>query len=217
MIKRKLTKNVYIILLVLEFLIVVFTPALIKDGLSFIKEEYIEGIIIFFVFIIWYFTYKWYENQIIKKELLLEENFKYIWSINVQVDESARILAEIEQYPENRKDLVKITHTIGQKTLKIFKLDRLLIKIIDTSNWKNIEQIFSSKDENTTALKIDNTTLLEWGKIENCKTICSEAENINSKVFFIVPRESKIDSSNMNLIKAILIKIEMLFIIHLKK
>ena len=216
MTQRRITKRVYITLLILEFLVVIFTPTLIRDWLSFIKEEYIEWIIIFFVFIIWYFTYKSYENQIVKKESLLEENFKYIWSINVQVDESARILAEIEEYPENRKDLLKASRIIGQKTLKIFHLDWLLIKIIDITTWKTIEQIFITEDDKKAAIKIDNTTLIAWRKIPDYKIVCSETQKTHIKTFFILPRESKIDSSNMNLIKSILIKIEMLFIIQNK-
>ena len=123
----------------------------------------------------------------------------------------------MEEYPENNKKLIETTHSIAQKALNIFKLDWILIKIVNISNEKNIEQIFISKEKDEKAFKVNNTALIKWEKIANCKIICSEANNINSKVFFIIPKESKIDSSNMNLIKAILIKIEMLFIIHLKK
>lgn len=209
-------KRIYTILLIIEFLIVVFTPTVIRDWIPFVKEEYMEWCIIFCVFVIWYFTYKGYEKQITKKQNLLEENFQYIWSINVQIDESAKILAEIKEYPQKYKDLIDMSYKIAEDTVKIFKLDSLLIKVVDTDTKKTIEKFFIGKKSDE-EIKINNIALLNWEKIPNMKIITSETRNWTIKTFFIISKDSKIDSSNMNLIKSILIKIEMLFKIRLKK
>jgi len=92
MIRINALKNVYILCLITIVLLIIFTPWLVTQGLSFIDEESIEVILIALLFGIGSFIYSRYKQEIevTKNELInldkdkqtleerLEESFKYI-------------------------------------------------------------------------------------------------------------------------------------------
>ncbi|MFH1822406.1 MAG: hypothetical protein ABH830_01765 [Patescibacteria group bacterium] len=223
----KLWERIHFILIFIILILVVVTPYIVNSKFLFIEEEYLEMGLIVMLFIIGYAIFRLYRKEVernleeIKKinveknnlEDRITESFKYIGSLNVQIEEIRSIFSDIKKFPENKKDFKYILQYSANKLLSIVNADWVLVRIIDTQNFKNLREY--SKARGQTVLpkcNIKNGELLAGKCYDGYSAIKSAQENFRVITACIFPVE-KINENEEILIKAIINQLEMLFVI----
>ncbi len=214
-------------MLVVLFFLIVLTPYFIRSRFGFLPEEAVEGAIIAFLFLIGYFTLKLYQREVAKNlaeleklkktknELSdsLEEAFRYIGAVNVQIQTIKSVFSSLEKYPESKKDFKRILHFLADRILALVNVDWVVLKIVNTQNQETLRE-HSATRGSAVLLKynITNQDLIS-GQIKGGYTvIASGQKNFFIKAFCIMPK-AKINKEQKILIQAIVNQIEMLFII----
>jgi len=227
--RLKFLKKIYLVSICLIFLLIIFTPILIKGGSSFIvDEELLESIIVAVLFGIGYFIYRLYEKQTQKdkKELVklnrdkktleerLEEAFRYIGTVNIQIQEVKSILSSIEQYPEKQSDIKYVFEYLGYKILSIVDADWALLRVVDLTKEKTLKEFCAIRNRTAAPKnKISNNKELIENKPKGKYLILKSAQiNLGIKAFCVLSSE-RINDDQIDLIKAITNQLEMLFII----
>ncbi len=225
--KEKMLERFYFLFLFLLYLLIILTPYIIRSGISFFEEEYLEAIIISILIMIGYYVLVLYRREVNKnlkalKELeeknktledRLMESFKYIGSVNVQIQEIRSAFSNLDKYPENKKDYKYILQFFSEKILGIVDVDWALLRIINTTN-NNILREYSKIRGKSMLLKcaFSNEELID-GKVEgNYSVIRSTQENFTVKTICVFPKK-KISNEQTIIIKAIVNQLEMLFLI----
>ncbi len=223
----KILERIYFGLLVVLYLLIIFTPLFIKSGISFIREEFIEASIISLLIIISYYVLILYRKEVAKnlkklKELehkkenleeRLTEAFKYIGAINVQINEIRSAFAALSKYPESKKDYKYIMQFFGQKILGMVNADWVLLKIVDVSDYKTLREHVEVRG-GAALLKYSFTNKdLVDGEVPDCYSIVrSSQENFTIKTICLLPIK-RIDKEPKVMIQAIVNQLEMLFLI----
>ncbi|MDD5071507.1 MAG: hypothetical protein PHQ42_02095 [Patescibacteria group bacterium] len=223
----KVLERIYFTFLFIIFFLVVLTPALVKCGFFFIKEEFLEMEIILFLFAIGYIILKLYRREVAKNleelekikrekgslEARMMEAFKYIGEVNVQIQEIRSIFSSIKKIPENKKDFRYILKFFSDKILGIVNVGWVAIRIIDRQSSVSLQEYYGTRGGVSPAKqKINNNDLLRNKKLGGCRIITSSQENFRIKTFCIIP-EQKISRDQEDLIRGIINQLEMLFVI----
>jgi len=61
----------------------------------------------------------------------MNDSFKYIGEINVQIQEIKSIFNKINKYPETKSDFKKTLRFFSERTLGMINVDWVLFRIID--------------------------------------------------------------------------------------
>jgi hypothetical protein len=207
-------------------IIIVLTPLIIKSSISIVPEEVLEVIVIALLFEVGYFLLKLYRkevkrnleaNEVLQLEKInLEERlmnaFKYIGSVNVQIDEIKSAFSDIKKYPESRQDFKYIMQFLGNKVLSMADTDWVRFRIIDTTNMNTLREYSDARGAAVLSVnKLSNKTLLENNSIPGCVVIKSTQENFSIKTFCII-KSNYINKDQEVLLKAIVNQLEMLFL-----
>ncbi|MBN1778730.1 MAG: hypothetical protein JW816_00705 [Candidatus Buchananbacteria bacterium] len=139
-IKFNWLKNTYLIILGILFVLIVATPILISDGISFLTEEMTEMIIIFLLLIASILIYSFYQNELKKRVEQRDEAIKEIGKINVQIEKIKEAFETIEKYPENKSDLKYLMNALAEKILGIAPVDWVLLRIIDLNDQRTLTE-----------------------------------------------------------------------------
>ena len=223
----KILERIYFGLLVALYLLIIFTPLIVRSGISFVREEFIEISIISFLIIVIYRVLSLYRREVAKnleklrdlehkKESLEEkliEAFKYIGAVNVQINTIRSAFADLNKYPENKKDYKYIMQFFAQKILGIIDAEWVLLKIIDMKDNKTLREHVEVRG-GAALLKYSfaNKDLVN-GKIPSDYSIVrSSQENFTIKTICLLPTK-KISKEIKVVIQAIVNQLEMLFLI----
>ena len=155
-----------------------------------------------------------YKQQQEKMEERLKETFKYIGSINLQLEEMKKVFSNFNKYPESKKDIqVLFAHT-GERVLGIINADWVLLRMVDVKTETTLHEYFISRgNKNVEKIKIDNQSLLaEVSSLSPYTIVKSNQENFNIKAYCILPIETE-NSNQEFLINSIVNQLEMFFII----
>ena len=129
----RLFERVYLLILIVIFLLIALTPYIIRSGFTVFEEQLVEvGIIVIF-FMVGYAILFLYRKEAAKNlknisrltkdkgalENRLTEAFKYIGTVNIQVQEIKSVFSDIRKFPENKKDFGYILQFIAQRTLSM--------------------------------------------------------------------------------------------------
>lgn len=223
----KLLRWLFLFLMAVNFILIIFTPRLINKGNFFVKEEEdLEVLIIALLFIIGYNIYFFYKRELNKRlkelneyknnqktlEERLNDAFKHMGSLNLQINEIKSVFSDFKKYPENKSDFKLIMDFLANKILSIINADWVVIRILDLKNLQTLKE-FSASRGSAVLLKynLSNKELAD-GNAEHFSCVCSEEKNLNLKVFCVFPKISISDEQEIFL-RAIANQIEILFII----
>ena len=223
----KLLERTYFSILVTIFLLIVFTPYIIRSGFTLFEEEIAEVAIIVLLFTVGHVVLFLYRKEATKNldelnrlkqdkgtlEKRLSEAFNYIGTVNIQIQEIRLVFSDIRKFPENKKDFRYIFQFLADRTLSMVNTDWVLFRIIDTQNLDTLSE-YSEKHGNAVLPnhKISNRRLTSNEKFEGTTIVGSGQENFHIKTFCIIPKK-KLSSDQEVFIRAIVNQLEMLFLI----
>lgn len=221
MFKKKIVKKILILIIVLSSLLVLSTPWLVSDDLLGIRKETWETVIIFFFLMFIYaasFLY-FQEFRRLKKyqgslEERLQETFKYIGSLNLQIDEIKRAFSNFKKYPKNKKEMNEVFDFLSEKILSMVDADWVYLKIINLENKKTIRQNKKNRAKKNNSLpEINNKDILnKTCNLKNCTIIVSEQENLSIKACCILPIKLKNEEERF-FIQSVINQLEMMFLV----
>lgn len=223
----RLLRWVYVFLVAVIVALIVFTPRLISQGNFIVKdEEDLEVAVIAMLLLIGYFIYLFYKKELDRKlkeleeyknhqktlEDRLDDSFKHIGSLNLQINEIRSVFSDFKKYPENKSDFKLIMDFLANKILSIVNAEWVVIRIIDLKSLQTLKE-FSASRVGAVLLKynLSNKELANGGA-EHYSCMNSEEKNLNLKVFCIFPK-IKITKEQDIFLKAIANQLEILFII----
>lgn len=221
MIKEKIFKKFLIIIIIFSSIVVLLTPWLVERDIFNIKEELWETSIIFFFLVFIYaasFLYfkEFRRLKIYQKNLeeRLQETFKYIGSINLQIDEIKRAFSNFKKYPKNTKDIEEVFLFFAEKILSIVNTDWVVLKVINLENQRTLRQIQHIRGKKTINLpNIKNEEIIDNKcKIKNCSIIISDQENLSIKAVCILPIKLKNEEERF-FIQSVINQLEMMFLV----
>jgi len=218
--KRQKIRKLFIILVVLDVIFITITPYLSFRIFS-LSEELSEVLFISFLFVliavILRFYFREMDNYKQQQENLeerLRETFKYIGSINLQLEEMKKVFSSFNKYPESKKDVqAMFTHT-AERILGIINADWVLLRIVDLNTNNTLHEFFITRgSKKVDRIKLENRALMEGTYPHNiCSVIKSNQENFNIKAYCILPIETE-NKNQEFLINSIINQLEMFFII----
>ncbi len=220
-------KNFYLLLIIIILCLIIGTPYIIRDGISFMREEYLEGLLIaLLLFLGWLINglYRkelaknFYNMSILDKEKVdiedkLNEAFKYIGALNVQISAIKSLFVELDRYPESKNDMKSILKFLADKILSVAAVDWVVLKIVDIKSSKTLRE--TSRTRSGAVLikyQIDNRDLIEGKKFNEYQVIASPASNMTIRVFCLMPK-IKLSNEQKVILTTIVKQLEMLFII----
>ncbi len=221
MIKKENFRKFLIIIIGFSSLILLLIPWIIIEDLFFLPEEAWESIAILFFLTLIYSAHHLYfrelkrlKSNIGNLEDRLQETFKYIGTVNLQIDEIKKALVNFKKYPENKKEIQEMFDYFSEKIINIINADWVIIKIIDISTGKTIRQNEFKRRGESKIMKIENHDILA-GRcyLQACSIIRSGQENLKIKAACILPIKLKNREQEL-FIQSIINQVETMFLVY---
>jgi uncharacterized protein (UPF0335 family) len=227
--KIRLLERTYLLILVSIFLLIAFTPYIIQSGFTVLEEQLTEVATIILLFAIGYavlFLYRKEVDRNLNKLNRLEEEkgtlknslteaFKYIGTLNIQIQEIKSVFSGIRKFPENKKDFGYILQFLADRTLSMVNAGWVLFRIIDTENLNSLGEFSETRGNSMLPqYKISNKILISNEKLKGFTVVGSGHENFYIKAFCIIPK-AEISNDDEVFVKAVVNQVEMLFLIFL--
>lgn len=213
-------KNFFVILGVI-FVLIIIIPFYFEISVLGLSEKTFNLLFTILLLVFAYFLSLLYLREFkrlrkyqVNLEERLQETFKYIGSVNLQIEEMRHSFSNFKKYPENKKDIKTVFSYFSEKILGMVNADWVILRVIDTNNLKTLreERFFRNNKKNNTN-KFDNADILK-GKceVEDCSITKSDQEGFYIKTVCILPIDLK-NSDQEFLIKSMINQLEMLFIV----
>ena len=151
-----------------------------------------------------------------KSKLLsrLADAFRYIGTINVEIQEVHSILQSLDNYPTTRKEIKGLVNYLITKTMIIAKSPWVAIRMIDKKSGKTVyEDKVVRSGQAFPAAMIGNRELLENKTVSGMITIINNKKNADLITACILPEVDCSDEETI-LIKLIIDQIEMHFLLY---
>jgi hypothetical protein len=161
------------------------------------------------------------QKELIKKisndkktvEERLEDSFKYIGQINVQIQEIKSIFNDTDKFPETKNDLKKAYLFFSKRVFGIVNTNWVLFRIINCITQKTINEQFETRQGLTNDYPhISNKMIVEKQSCLPFTTVISNPPNLNILCCCILP-DSEISNDERVFIQAITNEITMMFVI----
>jgi hypothetical protein len=214
---KKILLGVSVIVFVLAALI----PLIVRGGFLGVSEEIIETAILFILLILAYAANLFYLREVsrlrryqVNLEDRLQDTFKYIGSVNLQMEEMKQAFANFKKYPESKKDIRTVFVYFSEKILSMVNADWVILRIIDVKNERTIrEDKFIRHGNGNLVLKIENKEILVGKKrIHSYSVVHSDQDNLNIKACCILP--VKLSNKDQEFfIRSMINQLEMLYIV----
>jgi DNA gyrase/topoisomerase IV subunit A len=223
----KLLERTYFWILVTIFLLIVFTPYIIRSGFTLIQEEIAEVAAIALLFMVGYVVLLVYRKEADKNrnelkrlkqdkgalESRLSEAFRYIGTVNIQIEEIKSVFSDIRNFPETEKDFHNVLQFLAERTLSMVNAEWVLFRIIDMRSLSTLSEYSETRGKVVPLNhKISNKELASNEKFKGLTIVESGQGNFRIKTFCILPKE-KLSSEGKTFIRAIVNQLEMLFVI----
>lgn len=214
----KRAEKIFFLLVLLDVLFILLVPFL-NIRIGHLSDESSEFVFITTLFFLMIIIYRFYAKELKKNRLYqegleerLKETFKYIGSVNLQIEEMKKVFSDVK-YPENKKDLHALFINMSERVLGIVSADWVLLRIIDLSSGGTLHEHFIVRgNKQAERVKFDNKCLLDGScLIDNQIVIKSTQENFNIKAMCVLPITITKDQEFM--IKSITNQLEMMFVI----
>ena len=146
-------------------------------------------------------------------ETQLEDAFKYIGQVNVQMQEINDIFVKLKEFPEKKNELKNIVNFLAGKVLGIVSADWVVLRILDINSMQTLKESIQIRGNSALLkCKISNQSLIKRKAIDGHSVITSDQNNLELKAYFIFPIK-KLSKEQKILIKAIINQLEMIFLI----
>jgi len=203
-------KNFYLGLIILIITVIIFTPILIRDGISILDEETAELVLIAIQFFVAYVLYRFYQKEIEKSNQELIRAFQHIGTTNVEIQNFKEIFADLERYPKNKKEFKYIFNDLTQKAAGIAKSEQITLRIVNILEAKTLtENIY--RENGGKSIKIGNKELVNGVEIPGIHVISSRQDSFNIKAFCAFSAE--INENQRNLIQRIVEELEIIYLL----
>jgi hypothetical protein len=213
-------KNFFLILGII-FILIVIIPFSFGVSILGLSEKTFNLIFTIFLLIFSYGLsffylreYKRLRDYQVNLEERLQDTFKYIGSVNLQMEEMKRSFSNFKKYPESKKDIKTVFSYFSEKILSMINAEWVILRIIDTDSLKTLrEEKFFRNNKKTDINKFDNADILQGKCGDNeCSIAKSDQEGFYIKTFCILPIDLK-NSDQEFFIKSMINQLEMLFIV----
>lgn len=224
---------IYLIIYVILFSFIIYVPTLINGpvhitGKIIIEEEIIEGSllgILFFLNILMLTLYRKEaskQKEIIRRinedkmaaKIKLDDTFKYIGQINVQIQEIKSIFNNTIRFPQTKNDFKKNVLFFSERVLGIVNTNWVLFRIINCNTGKTISEQFETRPGFITDYPhIGNKIIVENQSCPPYSTIISNQQDFNIISCCILP-VSEITYDERVFIQAITNEITMMFVLY---
>jgi hypothetical protein len=223
---------IYLIINILLFSVIVLTPKIISGPLYLsekliIEEEVIEGSLLCILLFLSILIYNLYKHEVYKqKEIInkinndkksaeekLDDSFKYIGQINVQIQQIKSIFNNYDKFPETKNDFKKTLFYFSERVFGITDANWVLFRIINCNSGKTINEQFETRHGYTFEYPhISNKMIIEKQSRASFTIVISNPQNLNILACCVLPAE-KISNDEHIFIQAITNEITMLFVI----
>lgn len=220
--RKKILKIIFVSLILLCTIFVIVTPLLPISDFGYWQENFLKTGIILGLMIFVYLTHFFYFQQTKKSkkyqgnlEERLLDSFKYIGTVNLQLEELRKNLFSFKKYPSNRKEFSKLMLNLSEKILSIVNIDWVIVKIIDIKTKKTLHYVSLIRGGKELKLdKFDNNELLSEKNNQNFAVIKSSQENLKIKAICVLPGKIKNQDESFFL-SHIINQLELLFLAFL--
>jgi hypothetical protein len=227
-----LLQIIYMIIFILLFSFIIYTPTLIKSLVDvtpklILEEETIGGFLLCILFIMSILILNTYKHDVNrhkgqinkisyekkKVEDRLVDSERYIGIVNVQIQEFKSIFNSIDTFPETKDDLKKAFVFFGERVVGIANSNWVLFRIIDNNTLRTMcEQFVTRQGFPYNYPHVSNKMVVENQIIPDFKYAISNPKNSNILVFCCMPVDN-ITKEQQIFIQAILNEITKLFVI----
>ena len=225
-------RAVFLAVVGLMLLLIAATPVLVPHGIALFKrfvfeEDAIETILILILFGVAYLASRAYRTAVTayKKRLLrfaadksvlaerLTDAFRYIGTVNVQLQEIHSAFSGLKRLPENRRQFKDLMGMFGGKILGMMNVDWVTIRIINRRILRTIvEHREVRKIQPVVDPHIGNRAVVEAKPVPGCVIVTDAKDNLSVMAACILPLDH-LDKEETILLQALVDEIEMLFII----
>ena len=230
----KYLKFTYMVTIALLLSAVVLTPFFIRSHLVLLKKYIIREDAVEAVFIIILLLIAYILSTIYKKELRkyrqqthrlildnrdlssrLDDAFKYIGGVNVQIEQIRSIFCGLRRYPVTESAFKKDLTLFARKVMEIVNADWVMIRIICQKNWRTMkEHLESRRNVNFACKGISNKAIVAKRPIEGYSIVTSSHYNSVIMGVCVVPKK-RLTVEERILVEATTNQIEMLYLIYL--
>jgi hypothetical protein len=223
--KKNFLRNFYLFILIIIFLIVILIPFLVKN-FNFVHEDYVEFISLIFLLSLGFITnhlYKkeatGYENKIVGlkneseiKDKMIEDNFRYIGSLNVRMQELESALNKIKKYPATKNEMKTILQYMANRILSMVNVEWTMIRIVNLEKMQTLLEVCVFRNNKQIKLKnIPNNNLVNNDMVDNIYVVLATEKTFTINTYCILPM--KVNREQKIMIEAIVNQIDMLYII----
>jgi len=189
---------------------------LVNQGVEIMDEmtkELVEAAMLFALVAIGFAIYFLYKRKLKRREQELDETFSYIGAVNLQVEQIKLIIDTMTRYPESKKDFRYLFELLAEKALAGVNAEWVFFRIIDINSGNTLSEY--TKARGTAVLlkcEISSRNLLDNKYPDDCDIVASSQENLNFKVFCVMPKKT-FNKNQEVLLKAIVNNLSMLYLI----
>lgn len=211
----------FFFILAINFIAIALVPLLVRKPVFGLSENFIIFILTLILLITAYIVNGFYLKELrrlriyqLNLEDRLQETFKYIGSVNLQMEEMKQSFSGFKKYPQNKKDIKTVFNYFAEKILSAINVDWVVLRIIDTNTKHSLrDERYSRGEKKTDFKKFDNSDLLKNNYQEDDFVIVrSDQDGFYLKTCCILPGSLK-GSDQDFFVKSVVNQLEMLFII----
>ncbi len=223
---------IYLMIYVILFLVIIYIPELVSGPVRITKklileEEFAEGILLGVLFLVSILILNSYKKESLRqKELInkinnekktveerLNETFRYIGKINVELMEIKDTFNASIRFPETKSDFKKTLHFYSERVFGISDTDWVMFRIIDYNTQKTVIEHFDTRNGKESEYPhISNRLIIEKESFYPFGGIISNPQILNIFSCCILSK-NEIGNDEKIFIQAITNEITMLFII----
>jgi hypothetical protein len=222
----------FLAIFIVLFCAVIAVPSLVNGSVRItkkliIEEEIAEGFLLGLLFILNFLILNLYRKEstrqaeLIRKinndkktyEERLDESFRYIGQVNVQIQQIRLIFNDKERFPETNSDFRKTLFYFSERVFGIVNAGWVLFRVISTETRRTIREQFEVRHGLTFDYPhVSNKLILEEQCCPPFTAVISNPHNLNILVCCVLPVE-KLSNDERVFIQAITNEITMLYVI----
>jgi len=227
-----LLQTIYLIIYIALFAFITYVPKLITGPFHItakiiIEEEVIEASLLAILLIINILMLNLYRNEALRqKELIrkvndekkvtkekLDESFKYIGQVNVQLQEIKAIFNTDNKFPSTKNDLKKAFLFFSDRVFGIVNTNWVLFRIINSTTQNTISEQFETRQGFPSDYPhIGNKNIVEQQSCPFFTTVISNPPNVDILSCCILP-VGQISTEERVFIQAIINELTMMFVL----
>jgi hypothetical protein len=205
-------------------LVALLTPFL-AEGVTLVREEYAEVTLLVIFLSAGYVARALYlrEAERAKSQIAdlergrrtleerLDEAFRYIGRLNVQIQEIEGIFTRINKYPETRNEKRKALRFLAEKILNVVAADWVFVRIVDRERIRTLGEHWATRDPAAARPNVSNTELVNRTTPQAYTVVESSQDSFSINTYCVLP--GPVERRHRIIVEAIANQAEMLFLI----